>query len=505
MTAMTNNTKSNAEINSKFLSTLFDDALIDDGLVHVGLDLSSRCYQICFLKEDKKPCNIQLSRHDFEFCINKAKTPLYLAFEGCSGASFWKQYVERLGHKVRLVPTSYTATARGYKTNKSDAIDANLLRETLGMSGFRECKARPLDDLCLRKVYQTLKALEKSIHSEVNRVKGLFIEIGYEAPVIRTVDDCLNAIEGFKKNAQELNKSLNNIPFMFVEDCQQALMLMMIRKNNIIKSIIVPICDQDEQCCKLLQSIPGINYFSALLIKHNISDIKRFKSARDLAAYLGFYPSHTGTGGKIKMGRMSHGGDPILKGAIYESALALMHQGKGKKNQANEPRSAYIKSKEEQHTDAFKKAVIKVSNKIIRVAYGVLSKGECYNPDINNDLGPCKKNRRKRVSEQLTKRWRNESNYLQKLVAQLQELKKTDEINSQGFLGAYGIEDNLEQQGLDFEELADFIKHEERVTAHNKQARKIAQDKKSERKLSGFINEVIKNPRVLQDMKSADC
>lgn len=502
MTAMTNNTKSRAEIKSEFLSTLFDDALIENGQVRVGLDLSSRCYQLCFLKEDNSPCNIKLSRQEFEFCINKSSAPLYLAFEGCSGASFWKQYIEHLGHKVRLVPTSYTASTRDYKTNKSDAIDADILRDTLGMSGFRECNSRSLDDLCLRKVYQTLHAIEKSAHSEVNRVKGLFIEIGYEAPVIRTVDDCLNAIEGFKRNAQELNRKLNGVPFSLVEDCQLALMLMMMRKNNIIKSIIMPICENDRLCCELLQSVPGINYYSALLFKLNIGDIRRFKSARSLAAYLGFYPSHTGTGGKIKMGRMSRGGDPILKGAVYEMALSLMHQGKGKKNQINKPRSTYIENMQDKHSDAFKKSVIAVANKITRIAYGVLSKGEHYNPEINNDLGPCKKDRRKRASEQLSKRWRQESSYLQTLVNQLQELKKTDALDSQGYLGAYGIEEHLELQGLDLEALADFIKHEERVTAHNKQARKAPQEKKSEQKLSGFINEVIKNPRVLEDESS---
>ncbi len=503
MTAMTNNTKSHCEINSKFLSTLFDNALIENGRVRVGLDLASRCYQLCFLKKDQSPCNIKLSRHEFEYCLNEAKVPLYLAFEGCSGASFWKQYIESLGHKVRLVPTSYTAGVRGYKTNKSDAIDADILRETLGMSGFKECNARSLDDLCLRKLYQTLHELEKSVHSEVNRVKGLFIEIGYEAPVIRTVDDCLNAIEGFKKNAEELNKKLRGVPVQIVEDCQQALMLMMIRKNNLIKSIIVPMCNNDRQCCELLQSIPGINYYLALLLKLNISDIQRFKSARDLAAYLGFYPAHSGTGGKIKMGRMSHGGDPILKGTVYEAALALMHQGKGKKNQANKPRSTYIESMQEKHKDLFKKSAVVISNKLIRVVYGVLSKGERYNPEINKDLGPCKKNKRQRASEQLHKRWRLEASYLQRLVMQLQEIKKPDEIESKGFLRAYGIEEHLELQGLDLDKLADFIKHEERVTAHNKQSRESAQEQKSERRLSSFINEVIKNPRVLEGMKSA--
>ncbi len=495
MAACANNTRSRTEIKSEFLSTLFEQGLKENGFVHVGLDLSSRCYQLCFVEEKGAKVNIKLTRGEFEFCMQKASAPLFIAFEGCSGASFWKSYIESLGHKVRLVPTRYTAGARDFKSNKSDAIDADILRDTTYISDFKECNTRSLDELCLRKVYQTLHDIEKSAHAEVNRVRSLFIEIGYEAPIIRTTDDCLNAIETFKKNAEELNRKLNGIPFKLLNNCQQALMHMMVRKNELIKSIIVPICNEDPICCRLLQSIPGINYYLSLLIKINISDIKRFKSARALTAYLGLYPSHTGTGGKIKLCRMSRGGDPILRGAIYEAVLALMHQGKGKKNRSYKPRSEYIESIHDKYHDAFKKAVIKICNKLIRVVYGVLSRGESYNPTINHDLGPCKKNKRLRASESLYKRWRQETKYLQNAM-------QDDELKSKGFLHAHGIEEHPERQDLDFKALYEFIKHEERVTAHNKQAREMADTKKSERKFSGFIKEVVKNPRVAEDMAS---
>ena len=77
-----------------------------------------------------------------------------------------------------------------------------------------------------------------------------------------------------------------------------------------------------------------------------------------------------------------------------------------------------------------------------------------------------------------------------------------DELKSKGFLHAHGIEEHPERQDLDFKALYEFIKHEERVTAHNKQAREMADTKKSERKFSGFIKEVVKNPRVAEDMAS---
>ncbi len=51
-------------------------------------------------------------------------------------------------------------------------------------------------------------------------------------------------------------------------------------------------------------------------------DFTRFKNARSFAAYTGFTPAHSGTGGKNKIAHMSDNGNPVLKTLIYEWANA---------------------------------------------------------------------------------------------------------------------------------------------------------------------------------------
>ena len=86
-------------------------------------------------------------------------------------------------------------------------------------------------------------------------------------------------------------------------------------------------------------SIPGIGPQLALLLSLDIAEIRWFKTARDLQAYFGLFTAHSGSGGKIEMGKMSRNSGPVVKRMLYQSVLTLLHCGN--KFQIS-PRSEYI-------------------------------------------------------------------------------------------------------------------------------------------------------------------
>ena len=53
---------------------------------------------------------------------------------------------------------------------------------------------------------------------------------------------------------------------------------------------------EDDQDSVLLMTIPGVGYYSALLIKSEIGDVKRFPSAKQLCFYAGLVPSPHASG-----------------------------------------------------------------------------------------------------------------------------------------------------------------------------------------------------------------
>ena len=74
----------------------------------------------------------------------------------------------------------------------------------------------------------------------------------------------------------------------------------------------------------LLESIPGIGTLSAMEILVEIQDINRFKTADEIAAYLGLTPSQYSSGEHIRMGHITHAGNTRARTTLVESSWTLI-------------------------------------------------------------------------------------------------------------------------------------------------------------------------------------
>jgi len=71
---------------------------------------------------------------------------------------------------------------------------------------------------------------------------------------------------------------------------------------------------------RLLMTMPGISFYSALLILSEIGDINRFPSSGHLASYAGLVPSVYSSGGKTRMGRITKTGSKYLRWVLVENS-----------------------------------------------------------------------------------------------------------------------------------------------------------------------------------------
>lgn len=77
---------------------------------------------------------------------------------------------------------------------------------------------------------------------------------------------------------------------------------------------------------KLLTSMPGIDYYSALMITSEIGDIRRFESNEKLVSFAGLNPSVYQSGLKSKTGNITKQGDKYLRWIMIECAnVAVRH------------------------------------------------------------------------------------------------------------------------------------------------------------------------------------
>jgi len=76
-----------------------------------------------------------------------------------------------------------------------------------------------------------------------------------------------------------------------------------------------------DEDVRLLMTIPGIGYYTALLIKAEVGDVSRFKSGDHLCSYAGIVPSTHSSGGVTKRGGITREGSRWLRWALVEAAL----------------------------------------------------------------------------------------------------------------------------------------------------------------------------------------
>jgi len=81
-----------------------------------------------------------------------------------------------------------------------------------------------------------------------------------------------------------------------------------------------------DEDTKLLMTVPGVGYYSALLVKSEIGDINRFSDAEKLCSYAGLVPSTHASGGTTRHGSITKEGSRWLRWIMTEAALTHVHK-----------------------------------------------------------------------------------------------------------------------------------------------------------------------------------
>lgn len=80
-----------------------------------------------------------------------------------------------------------------------------------------------------------------------------------------------------------------------------------------------------QEQIKLLESIPGVGFFSAALMVLELWDPTRFRDGKHLASYIGFVPGTHQTGETMWHGRMTRTGNKLVRWVIVQDAWVASH------------------------------------------------------------------------------------------------------------------------------------------------------------------------------------
>jgi transposase len=133
---------------------------------------------------------------------------------------------------------------------------------------------------------------------------------------------------------------------------------------------------RSNEASQRLDELPGVGPALATALVASVADPKAFRSGRDFSAWIGLVPKQHSSGGKNKLGGISKQGDRYLRSLFVAGALAVIRYAKihGSKHR---PWLAALLARK-----PTKVAAIALANKIARMAWAMMAKGERYRQPV---------------------------------------------------------------------------------------------------------------------------
>lgn len=127
-----------------------------------------------------------------------------------------------------------------------------------------------------------------------------------------------------------------------------------------------------DEDCKLLMTIPGVGPLTALVLRAEIGDIRRFESPGALVCYCGLSPTVSQSADKAYYGKLNRACNRFLK-----YVLVLRAQGVARSKGSNPLRDTYWRVFFRRKTNHAK---IAVARQLARIVYRMLKDRQCWDP-----------------------------------------------------------------------------------------------------------------------------
>lgn len=320
----------------------------------VGLDVHKNYIQGAvmneegmLLKEDRFSNDLQ-SVDRFFVDIKEARVVM-------ESSSTWYHLYRFLSKKYHVILSNPVKTkAIASAKIKTDKIDAKILADLLRGGYIAECYIPDATIMELRELVRYRADLVRARTRVKNRIHSILLMNGIRIdaePFTRDFVEKLKElrnyrIDGYMNVLESLNKEIKNA-------------------SERIRQIA-----SDDENCRLLMSIPGIGYYSALLIVSEIGDISRFPDSYHLCSYAGLIPSTHSSGGVTYHGRITKRGSKYLRWIMTECThthLRTVPESNVSKFYAKISRK---KGKQ--------KAIVAAASKLLKIVYWVMKERREY-------------------------------------------------------------------------------------------------------------------------------
>lgn len=285
--------------------------------------------------------------------------------EACGSAHHWGRELQRLGHRVRLLPPADVARYRD--GNKTDRADAIAILEAGRNEAIDAVPVKTIEQQELTSLHRLRSAYVADRTARINTVRGILREFGYAIPQgSRMFVARASAVLGDASLPTDLNQELGRV-LEEITSFRQTIVALTKKIEHIGEQIPE---------VEYLQTVPGIGVLTATALVAFVGEPRRFRSGRRFASFLGLTPRESSSGLKRRLGRISKRGNTYLR-------MLLVHGA----------RSALLAAHRTEHPDGLQAwalrvelrsghniATVALANRLARIAWRVWKDQRAFQP-----------------------------------------------------------------------------------------------------------------------------
>jgi transposase len=328
----------------------------------IGVDLAKHVFQLHGVGDDGRVVLRQKLRRSQMTAFFAQLPPCLVAMEACATAHNWGRELAALGHEVRLMPAHYV---KAYvKRGKNDAADAEAICEAVGRPTMRFVAIKTREQQAVLVMHRTRELLVRQRTQAANGLRGLIAEFGICVP----------------QGIWHVGRLRAHLEDDTIPEPGRHVLLILVDQVDALEKRVAEVDAQirawhrANPVSQRLAKIPGIGPLIASAIVATVADASLFRSGREFAAWLGLVPRQRSTGGKRRLGRITHQGDAYIRRLLIIGAQSALQRSKEIRHNAwvqgllgRCPRLT---------------AAVALANKTARIAWALMAKGDLYRPAV---------------------------------------------------------------------------------------------------------------------------